>query len=118
MRSFKVTPPGRLSGSRIVWVLLPSRAPFSLEPLAARAALAFWAVLGAFLAGAAFLPDLAFFGATCAPRARTWAFFVAFGSSVVAAGAVSMSVFDVMLSPLAVITAVTTSIPLVRRKSK
>jgi hypothetical protein len=74
-----------------------------------RAALAFGAVLGAFLAGVAFLRALAFFGATYAPRARPWAFFVAFGSSAVAAVTVSISVFDVMvLSPLAAIAAVTT----------
>jgi hypothetical protein len=37
----------------------------------------------------AFLPALAFFGATCARRAPTLAFFVALGSSAVGAGAVS-----------------------------
>jgi hypothetical protein len=51
--SFDVAPPGRFSSSRILAALLPSRAPA-----------AFFALLGAFFAGVAFLPDLALFVAT------------------------------------------------------
>jgi hypothetical protein len=54
--SLAVTPPARLSSSSTVAVLLPSRAA------------AFFAPLGAFLAGLAFLADLPFFGATWALR--------------------------------------------------
>jgi hypothetical protein len=89
--------------------LLPSRAPA-----------AFFALLGAFLAGLAFFRALALAGATCARRAPTRAFLVAFGSAVPLAGAVSVcSVVDAMgFSPLAVITAVTTWIALNGHESK
>ena len=56
--------------------------------------------LGALLAGVAFFPDLAFFDATFAPRLPAVASFVALGSVVVLAGAVSVcSVFAIMFSP-------------------
>ena len=76
-----VAPPERFSRSRILAVLLLARTPFSLAALPGPAPLGFGAILGAFLAGLAFLPAFPFVGATCAPRARTWAFFVAFGST-------------------------------------
>jgi hypothetical protein len=86
------------------------------------AALAFFALSGAFLAGLAFLPDLALACATFARRAPTSGFFVAFGWSPFAvAGAIPVSSgIDVviLLSPLAVITAVTTWITLIDRKRK
>jgi hypothetical protein len=47
-----------------------------------RPTLAFFAPLGAFLAGLAFVPALGFFGATFAPRALTRAFFVGFWGGV------------------------------------
>ncbi len=56
INSLAVTPPGRFSNSRTLSVLLPSRAD-----------LAFFAPLGAFLAGVALLPDFPFFFATWAP---------------------------------------------------
>jgi hypothetical protein len=68
-------------------------------------------VLGAFLAGLAFFPDLAFFGATWAPRCATRAFLAAFGCSLLpGACAVAVSAINsvILISPLAVITAVTT----------
>ena len=54
--SFEVAPPGRFNRSRTLAALLPSRA-----------LLAFFALLGACLAGMAFFPDFPFFGATFAP---------------------------------------------------
>jgi hypothetical protein len=107
--SFDVAPPGRFSRSRIFAALLPSRAP-----------VAFFSLLGAFLAGLAFLPGFPFFGATFARRAPAVAFFVGFGSADPAVGAVSIcSVFVVIIrSPLAVITAVTTWITPKCLKSK
>ena len=51
--SLAVAPPGRFSRSRMVAVLLPSRAPFR-------------ALLGAFFFGLAFFPALPLAGATCA----------------------------------------------------
>ena len=75
--------------------------------------------LGAFLAEVAFFPGLPFLGATFAPFLVTRVVLVALGSAVVLAGAVSIcSVLAIMLSPLAVIIAVTTSIPLVAAKRK
>jgi hypothetical protein len=71
------------------------------------------------LAVLAFFVDFAFFGATWARPTPARAFFVAFGSSAEAAGAVPVSGVDVMLfSPLAVITALTTWITPVRGESK
>jgi len=95
-RSMDVTPPGRFSRSRILAALLPSRAP-----------LPFYALLGAFLAGVAFFPDLASKGATWRARLSTLAFFVGFATVFSAGWAVSVcSVVDVMISPFwAVITA-------------
>ena len=78
--SFAGAPPGRFSRSRILAVLLPSRAP-----------LAFFAPLGAFLAGLAFFPALAFSGATCARTCASGGLFGGFRLPVsVAAGAVSV----------------------------
>jgi hypothetical protein len=78
--------------------------------------------LGGFLAGLAFFPDLAFFGATWARCRATLAFLVGFGfcSAATAAWAVpASSVIVVMWSLLcAVITAVVTWITPVRRESK
>ena len=89
INSFRVAPSLRFIRSRIVAALLPSRAPA-----------AFFAPLATFLAGVAFLPDLAFFGATCARRAPTLAFFVALGSSAVGTGAVSgASAVDIIQFP-------------------
>jgi len=111
---------GRFSISRIVSVLLPSRAtPFSLAAFPARAPRAFFAPLGAFLAGLAFFPDLGLDDATLRARLATWAFFAAFGWSLAAvAWAVSVSsAVVIMFSPLTVIT-VTTSITPKRPESK
>src|ERR1019366_1756910 len=85
INSLPVTPPGRFSRSRTLAVLLPSRAP-----------LAFLAPLGAFLAGEAFFPDWASLGVPFAPCAPAAALLVALGSMAVAAGAVSVSMVDVM----------------------
>src|SRR5579863_7701853 len=107
--SSDVAPPGRFSSSRIAAALLPARAE---SPFSSR-----FGPLGAFLAELAFFPDLAFFDATCARRAPAWAVFVAFGSAL--AGAVLVcSLIDVISSPLAVGTAVMTSIPLIAAKRK
>ena len=76
--SLEVTPPGRLSRSRILAVLLPSRA----SGLAGAATLAFVRPLGAFLAGVAFFPALAFLGATGAGRAPARAVLFGFGVSL------------------------------------
>src|SRR5579863_2382823 len=105
--SLDVAPPGRFSSSRIAAALLPSRAE---SPFFSR-----FVALGAFLAGLTFFPGLAFLGATGARRAPALAFLVAFGSAATLAGVVSVcSATAIMLSPLAVITAVVTSIALVR----
>src|SRR5260221_10714306 len=56
--SASVAPSGRFNSSRTVAALLP----FLAAP-------AFFAALGAFLEALAFLADLPFTGATCAPRA-------------------------------------------------
>src|ERR1700689_3341299 len=68
--SLAVAPPGRFSSSRIVAVLLPSRASFR-------------ALLGAFFLGVAFFSALVLAGATLARRAPAAAFFVAFVSGAV-----------------------------------
>src|ERR1035438_9402055 len=90
--SFEVTPPDRFSRSRILAVLLPSRAPSGL------AALAFVRPLGAFFAGVAFFPVLALAGATGARRGAPVAFLLGFGFAPAAvAGAVPVSsVVEVM----------------------
>jgi hypothetical protein len=72
INSFEVTPPVRFSRSRILAVLLPSRA-------SSLATLTFVWLLGAFLAGLAFFPALAFAGATLAARAPALALRLAFG---------------------------------------
>src|SRR5271163_974239 len=64
--SLAVTPSARLSSSNTLLVLLPSRAP-----------VAFFAPLGAFLAGVAFLADLAVFLAIGRPVAQRVPFLVA-----------------------------------------
>src|ERR1700733_15382462 len=73
MSCLAVTPPGRLSRSRILVVLLPLRGP-----------VAFCAPLGAFLTGVAFLADLAFFGAPGARCGRTRAVFAVLDLSPIA----------------------------------
>src|SRR5947207_3054529 len=96
--SLSVAPSGRFSSSSTLAVLLPSRlvAGFS----------AFWRPLGAFLGGVAFLRDLPVLGATCARRAPTRAFLVAFGfSSDAVAWVVSFSSVVVIYAPVAVMTA-------------
>src|SRR5580704_11690034 len=92
-------------------VLLPSRTGL--------AALAFFAPLGAFLAGVAFFPGLPFAGATGARRGARAAFLQALGcSSAAGAGAVAVSsAIFILVSPLAVITAVTTWIALASPES-
>src|SRR5258708_11014548 len=115
--SFKLAPPACFSSSRTFSVLLPSRAPVGffavLAPLAA---------LAPFFAGVVFLADLALDGVTWGFRGAPLAFVVAFGSGAVSAPAwvVCSSVVSVVIvvSPLRLITAVTTSITLVRRRSK
>ena len=89
--SLAVAPSGRFSRSRILAALLPSRAP-----------VAFFALLGAFLAGVAFFPDLAFFGATLRARLAALAFGVAFGASAAGARAISIAsaVEIIAFSPL------------------
>src|ERR1700683_3433964 len=85
--SLAVAPSGRFSKSRIVAVLLPSRASFR-------------ALLGAFFLGVAFFPALPLAGATFARRAPAVAFFVGLLSVVAAAGAISVcSGVDFMFSP-------------------
>jgi hypothetical protein len=83
---------------------------------------AFFCAVVRFLAEVAFFPDLPLVGATRGFRGATLAFLVAFGSL---AGAVAWvdSWFSVMsvvivVSPLRLITAVTTSITLVGNTSK
>ena len=72
MSSLPVTPPGRLSSSRILAVLLPSRA-------SGLAALALFPPLGAFLAGVAFFPDLPLAGATGRATWRAGGLLAGFG---------------------------------------
>src|SRR5438045_1759068 len=79
INSCRVAPPGRFSSSRIWAVLVPWRAAGFSATTAFADCLAFLAPLGAFLAGVAFLPDLALVGATWALCAPTRAFFLAFG---------------------------------------
>ena len=79
------------------------------------------AVLGACLAGVAFLAELPFFFPTWAPCGATRAFLVAFGFSPVAgawAVPVSSTIDVFMFSLSAVITAVTTWITPARQESK
>jgi hypothetical protein len=83
--SLVVAPPGRFSKSRMVAVLLPSRASFC-------------ALRGVFFLGTAFFPALVLADATFVRRAPAPAFLVPFVSDIV-------SVCSVMLSPFAVITA-------------
>jgi len=71
INSLAVAPSGRFSRSRILAALLPSRATA-----------AFFALVGAFLAGAAFFPDLAFLGATFARRAPAVAFLVGLAAAL------------------------------------
>src|ERR1700733_15345875 len=73
MSCLAVTPPGRLSRSRILVVLLPLRGP-----------VAFFAPLGAFLTEVALFAAFAFFGAPWARCGRTLAFFGALDFSPVA----------------------------------
>ena len=76
--SLAVAPPGRLSSSRILAVLLPFRA----------AGLATWAFVrpvGVFFAALAFFPDLGLSVATWGRRAPTRGLVVAFVSAVFAA---------------------------------
>ena len=91
--SLAVTPFGRLSRSRILAVLLPSRATSGLAALASLlGAFAFVRPLGAFLAGVAFFPALVLAGATGARRGARVAFLLSFGLAPSAvAGAVSVS---------------------------
>jgi hypothetical protein len=79
--------------------------PFVLGRPAAVAGAGAFAPLGAFFAGLAFLPDLPFFFATCAPCGATRAFLVAFGSAATLAGADSVCSAIMMFSLSAVITA-------------
>src|ERR1019366_4871066 len=79
--SFKVAPPGRFSRSRILAVLLPSRA--TLDSATSGLVRPLWA----FLAGAALRADLALAGATWARRGATGAFLLAFGFLLLAVAA-------------------------------
>ncbi len=102
--------PGRFNRSRILATLLPSWATA-----------AFLRPLGAFFAELDFLADLPVAGATCARRAPTRAFLVAFGGPPAAeawAVPVSSGIVEVMCSPCAAFTAVTRWITLVRLKRK
>src|SRR5580698_10097031 len=78
--SLAVAPPGRFSRSRIVAVLLPSRASFR-------------ALLGAFLLGVAFFATLPLPDATLARRAPATAFLVAFVSGVSVCSVVDVMFF-------------------------
>src|SRR5215469_7794900 len=78
LSSVAVAPPGRLSRSRMIAVLLFFRAR-----LAGFSPLAFFAPLDAFLAALAFFPDFGFFGATWAERAPSGAFAVSTASVLV-----------------------------------
>src|ERR1035437_7789783 len=104
MSSFPVAPPERLSRSRTLAVLLPCRAPVAF--------LGDWVdfvPLLAFFARVAFLPDLAWDGATWALCAATRGFSGGFGASAGAPAsvlAVSAGLPFILRSPLAVITAI------------
>jgi len=78
--------------------------------------------LGAFLPLPAFLPGLAVAWATCALRAPARAFLFGFGwmPAAVDWALPFSSVIDVVIlhGPLRVITAVTTRMPLIAKKSK
>jgi len=117
MMSFRLAPPSRFSRSNTFSVLLPWRAPADFF-----ADLAPLAVLAPFFGGVVFFPDLAFAGATWGFRGATLAFVVAFASWAVpvAAWAVCSSVLIVVIvvSPLRLITAVTTWNTPVRGRSK
>ena len=114
--SFEVAPPGRFSRSRILAVLLPSRATLDL------ATSGLVRPLGAFLAGVALRADLALAGATLARRGATRAFLLAFGFLLlaVAAGVPFSSGINVVIFnfSLAVMFAVTTWITRVLLKCK
>jgi hypothetical protein len=85
--SLAVAPPGRFSRSRTLAALLPSRAP-----------VAFFALLGALVAGLAFFPDLPFFCATLRARLAPLAFGLAFGASAAGTRAVSSaSAVEIMI---------------------
>src|SRR5260221_6307660 len=111
MISFRVAPPDCFSRSTTLAVLLPWRAPAG-----------FWRALAPFLAGVALLADFALVRGTRGTRAPVPAFLGAssFSAAAVAWFACWRSVIDLVIShcPLAVITAVTTSIALVGHTSK
>src|SRR5712692_4436801 len=115
IRSLEVAPPGRFSRSRILAVLLPSRATLGLATSRLRP-------LGALFAGVALRADLALAGATLARGGATRAFLLGFGFlllAVVAAVVFSSAINVVILFLLErVIFAVTTWIPRVRLKCK
>ena len=115
--SFVVAPPGRFSRSSTASVLLPWRAPAAFSGTLARLA-----PLAPFFTGAVFLPDLPLDGATRGFRGATLAFVVGFGSCTapLAAWVVCSSVVSVVIvvSPLRLITAVTTWIAPVRRRKQ
>src|ERR1035437_9909529 len=101
MSSFPVAPPERLSRSRTLAVLLPCRAPVAF--------LGDWVdfvPLLAFFARVAFLPDLAWDGATWALCAATRGFLAGFGASAGAPAsvlAVSAGVAVLFVSPFVVV---------------
>src|ERR1700680_531186 len=113
--SLEVVPPGRLSRSRILAVLLPLRATLGLAANSGLVRL--W---GAFLAGEAWRADLALAGATWARRGATRAFFFGFLPVAVAVGVPFSSGINVVICyfSFAVGVAVTTSITRVRLKCK
>src|SRR5215469_3599242 len=113
LSSVAVAPPGRLSRSRMIAVLLFFRAR-----LAGFSPLAFFAPLDAFLAALAFFPDFGFFGATWAERAPTVAFFLPFGCSLSGAFAVSTAsvLVIIVVSPCG--SSAMTSIPPLRSNCK
>src|ERR1017187_6716233 len=105
MSSFPEAPPGRFRRSRTLAVLLPWRAPlaFFLDDWADVAPLL------AFLAGLAFLPDLALDTATCALCAADRGFLAGVGCSAGAPApvwVVSAGMPFILRSPWAVITAI------------
>src|SRR5712692_3894333 len=93
IRSLEVAPPGRFSRSRILAVLLPSRATLGL------ATSRLVRPLGAFFADVALRADLALAGATWARRGATRAFLLAFGFLLLAvvAAMVFSSGFNVVI---------------------
>jgi hypothetical protein len=109
----------QLFGSYAPWPLQQGEDRVGLAALAGASGLL--RGFGRFLGWVAFLADLPFFFATCAPCGATRAFLVAFGFSPVAvawAVPVSSAIDVFMFSLSAVITAVTTWITPVRRESK